>query len=79
VSIVQTAREVAELAGAAVTDARGGVRGEAMTALVLAEGVARGAVPLVELNLAGDPADPRRALVREAASATADALQHTLG
>ena len=79
VSIVQTARDVAELAGGAIADARGGVRGEAMTALVLAEGVARGAVPLVELNLAGDPADPRRALVREAASATADVLQRTLG
>jgi formiminotetrahydrofolate cyclodeaminase len=79
VSIVQTAGEVAELASAAITDARGSVRGEAMTALVLADGVARGAVPLVELNLAGDPADPRRALVREVASATADALQRALG
>jgi formiminotetrahydrofolate cyclodeaminase len=79
VSIVQTACEVAELATAAVADARGGVRGEAMTALVLAEGVARGAVPLVELNLAGDPADPRRALVGEAAAGAANALQRTLG
>jgi methenyltetrahydrofolate cyclohydrolase len=78
VSIVQMAREVAELASAAVADARGGVRGEAMTAAVLAEGVARGAVPLVELNLAGDPADPRRALVREAAAEAASALQRTL-
>ena len=79
VNIVQAALEVAELAGAAVTDARGAVRGEAMTALVLAESVVRGAVPLVELNLAGDRADPRRALVREAAAEAATALQRTLG
>jgi formiminotetrahydrofolate cyclodeaminase len=74
VRIVQTAGEVAELAAAAVADARGAVRGEAMTALVLAEGVARGGGPLVALNLAGDPQDPRRALVSEAAAAAADAL-----
>jgi formiminotetrahydrofolate cyclodeaminase len=79
VRIVQTAREVAELAAAAVADARGGIRGEAMTALVLAEGVARGGGPLVALNLAGDPQDPRRALVSEAATAAADALARTLG
>jgi formiminotetrahydrofolate cyclodeaminase len=79
VHIVQTAREVAELAAAAVADARGGVRGEAMTAVVLAEGVTRGGGPLVALNLAADPLDPRRALVREAAAAAADALERTLG
>jgi formiminotetrahydrofolate cyclodeaminase len=79
VQIVQTAREVSELATAAVADARGGIRGEAMTALVLAAGVARGAVPLVELNLAGDPLDPRRALVREAAAVAARALERTVG
>jgi formiminotetrahydrofolate cyclodeaminase len=79
VRIVETACEVAELATAAVSDARGAVRGEALTALVLAESVARGGVPLVELNLAGDPQDPRRARVREAAAAAGDALQRTLG
>jgi formiminotetrahydrofolate cyclodeaminase len=79
VRIIETAGEVAELATGAVNDARGGVRGEAMTALVLAESVARGGVPLVELNLAGDPQDPRRARVREAAAAAGDALQRTLG
>ncbi len=78
VRIVQTAREVSELATAAVADARGGIRGEAITALVLAASVARGGVPLVELNLAGNPQDPRRALVREAAAAAA-ALERTVG
>ena len=79
VQIVETAREVSELAAAAVADARGGVRGEALTALVLAAGVARGGVPLVELNLAGDPQDPRRALVRRAAEAGAEDLERALG
>lgn len=79
VQIVQIAREVGGLAAAAVADARGGVRGEAVTALVLADSVVRGGVPLVELNLAGDPQDPRRALVREAAEASAGELDRTLG
>ena len=79
VRIIETAREVAELAAGAVADARGSVRGEAMTALVLAEGVARAGVPLVELNLAGDAQDPRRGLVREAAAAAGDVLARTLG
>ena len=79
VRIVQTAHEVSELATAAVADARGGIRGEALTALVLAASVARGGVSLVELNLAGDPQDARRALVREAATAAADALERAVG
>jgi methenyltetrahydrofolate cyclohydrolase len=79
VRITETAREVAELAAGAVADARGGVRGEAMTALMLAEGVARAGVPLVELNLAGDARDPRRGVVREAAAAAGDVLARTLG
>jgi formiminotetrahydrofolate cyclodeaminase len=79
VRIVETAREVSELAVAAVADARGGVRGEAVTALVLAASVARGGVPLVELNLASAPEDPRRTLVRDAAEAAEAALDRTLG
>jgi methenyltetrahydrofolate cyclohydrolase len=79
VQIIETAREVAELSTGAIADARGGVRGEAITALVLAESVARGGVPLVKLNLASDPQDPRHAQVREAADAATDALQRTIG
>jgi formiminotetrahydrofolate cyclodeaminase len=79
VHIIETAREVADLATGALADARGGVRGEAITALVLAESVTRGGVPLVELNLAGDPQDPRRAQVRQAAAAATHALEDTLG
>jgi formiminotetrahydrofolate cyclodeaminase len=78
VQIVQTGREVSELAVAAVDDARGAVRGEAITALVLAESVARAGVLLVELNLASAPEDPRRASAREAAAAATAGLQRTL-
>ena len=79
VRIVETAREVSELAAAAVADARGGVRREAITALVLAAGVARGGVPMVELNLASALEDPRRTLVRNAAEAAVGTLDRTLG
>jgi methenyltetrahydrofolate cyclohydrolase len=79
VAIVDAAREVGELAAAAIADARGGVRGEAITALVLAESVARAGVPLVELNLAGLPEDARREQVREAASAVTAGLRRALG
>jgi len=78
VRIIETAREVSELAAGAAAEARGGVRGEAITSVVLAESVVRAGVPLVDLNLASDPQDPRRAQVREAASRAADALQRTL-
>lgn len=75
VRIAETARAVAELAAGAVADARGAVRGEAITAIVLATSVARGAVPLVDLNLGGDPRDPRREVVRAAAAAAEGELE----
>jgi formiminotetrahydrofolate cyclodeaminase len=79
VRIAETAREVIELAAGAIGDARGGVRGEAITALVLAAGVTRATVPLVDLNLAGQPQDPRRETVRAAAAAADAALQRAVG
>ncbi len=65
VAIVEAGAEVARLAADAVADARGGVRGEAMTAAVLGAAVVRAGVPLVELNLAGARDDPRLARVRQ--------------
>ena len=73
VAIVELAAEVTRLAAEAATHARGGVRGEAITAGLLGEVAARAGVSIVELNLAADPADPRLARVRELArSAGAD-------
>ena len=78
VAMVEAAGEVTRLAADAVADARGGVRGEAITAAVLAAAVVQAGVPLVELNLAGTRDDPRLARVRhlgaEAASERGRAL-----
>ena len=67
-AIVAIAAELTRLAADAAAEARGGVRGEAITAAILAEAVVRAGLPLVDLNLAGAPADPRRARVRELAA-----------
>ncbi|HXR14461.1 MAG TPA: cyclodeaminase/cyclohydrolase family protein [Solirubrobacteraceae bacterium] len=68
-AIAETAAEVVALAADSFADARGGVRGEAAVAAVLAEGVVRAAAAIVEFNLAGEPNDPRRARARELAEA----------
>jgi formiminotetrahydrofolate cyclodeaminase len=77
-AIVEIAAEVARLAADAASEARGGVRGEAMTAAILAEAVVRAGLPLVDLNLASAPEDPRRARVRELARAAGADLERAL-
>jgi formiminotetrahydrofolate cyclodeaminase len=67
VEIVETAGELTRLAADAVAEARGGVRGEALTAAVLGAAVVHAGVSLVELNLAGARDDPRLARVRDVA------------
>ena len=63
--IARYGAELWELAVAAAANARGGVRGEALAAVALAGAAVAAAVPLVELNLAGAPADPRLSEARE--------------
>lgn len=79
VSIIETAGEVTRLAAEALGDARGGVRGEAIVAATLAAAVMRAGAPLVELNLASAPDDPRRARVRDAALAADNEVKRALG
>ena len=67
--IVELAAEVARMAADAAQAARGGVRGEAITAAILAESVVRAGGPILALNLAGSPDDPRRARAAELARA----------
>jgi formiminotetrahydrofolate cyclodeaminase len=67
--IVELAAEVARLAADAAQDARGGVRGEAITAAILAESVVRAGGPILALNLAGSRDDPRLARAAELAEA----------
>ena len=72
-AIVELAAEVTRLAADAAAEARGGVRGEAITAAMLSAAVACAGVSIVELNLAGAPDDSRLTRVRELArSACAD-------
>lgn len=73
VEIVDTATELASLAADAAAVARGGVRGEALTAAALAAAVAKAGVPLVELNLGGARDDPRLEHVRDAARRAVEA------
>jgi methenyltetrahydrofolate cyclohydrolase len=68
-AIAEAAAEVTRLAAEAFAAARGAVRGEAATAALLAEAVVRAAATIVELNLAGSPADSRRARARDLAAA----------
>jgi formiminotetrahydrofolate cyclodeaminase len=65
--IARTGAEVTSLAADAAADARGGVRGEAVTAAVLGEGVVRAVVRIVELNLGGALDDPRRTVAADLA------------
>jgi methenyltetrahydrofolate cyclohydrolase len=76
--IVEVAAEVARLGADATAESHGAVRGEAFTAVILAEAVARAGLPLVDLNLGGVPADPRHAQVRELADGARAALERAL-
>ncbi|MEA2228985.1 MAG: hypothetical protein QOF04_2615 [Solirubrobacteraceae bacterium] len=77
-AIVEIAAEVTRLAADAAAEARGGVRGEAMTAAILAEAAVRAGIPLVDLNLAGAREDPRRRRVRELAQAAGADLERAV-
>ncbi len=78
VAIVETAGEVTRLAADAVAGARGGVRGEAITAAVLGAAVVQAGLPLVELNLGGAPDDPRLARVRRLGEAARSERERAL-
>jgi formiminotetrahydrofolate cyclodeaminase len=77
-SIVETAGEVTRLAADAISQIRGGARGEAKTAAVLGAAVVQAGLPLIELNLAVTPGDPRvtraRAIAQQASADRARAL-----
>jgi methenyltetrahydrofolate cyclohydrolase len=68
-AIAETAAEAVGLAADAAAEARGAVKGEAVTAAVLAEAVVRACGTIVDMNLGGAPKDARRARVRELADA----------
>ena len=77
--VVETAAEVARLASRLAREGNPNLRGDAVTAALLAESGARAAAALVRLNLADAPEDHRLERVdqvlREVAHATAQAQQ----
>lgn len=76
--IVEIATEVTHLAADAAAQARGAVRGEALTAAVLAEAVVRAGIPLVALNLASAPEDSRRTRLDDLAETARAGLDRAL-
>jgi methenyltetrahydrofolate cyclohydrolase len=67
-TIAETAAEVAELAVVVARAGRASLAGDVGAGAVLAEGAARAAARLVELDLAGRPGDPRLARAGRAVS-----------
>lgn len=79
VSLVEAGGELTHLAAAASERARGGVRGEAITAVILSCAVVDAGVPMVRLNLAGAPDDPRLAHVQTVSAAAHRQRERALG
>jgi hypothetical protein len=57
--ILELAAEAAEVASALAADGKPALRGDALTAVLLAGAAARSAAILVRIDLAGAPGDPR--------------------
>jgi formiminotetrahydrofolate cyclodeaminase len=78
-AIAEAAADVAGLAALAAFACHVRVRGEVLTAAVLAEAAVRAAAGLVEINLATSEGDARVERARDAATAAAAALRHVEG
>jgi formiminotetrahydrofolate cyclodeaminase len=77
-AVADTAAELAGLAADLAATGRDSVRGDAIAGALLAEAAAAAATRLVEINLAGAPADPRRERARELSHAAAHARRRAL-
>jgi methenyltetrahydrofolate cyclohydrolase len=77
-AIVETAADVAELAAELAAQGNPNLRGDAVTAALLAEASARAAANLVEINLAERNGDRRVERAQELASAAGAAARRTL-
>lgn len=76
--IAVAAAEVCTLAAEVADRASPAVRGDAVTAVIVAEAAARSAARLVEINLARDPDHPRLAAAGAAAERAGDARRRVL-
>jgi formiminotetrahydrofolate cyclodeaminase len=77
-AIMRAAAEVAELALEVWAQSKPALRGDAATAVLLAEAAARAAARLVEINLQGRAGDPRLADVAQLSERTAQARDQVL-
>lgn len=77
-AIVEAAADVAELAAELAAQGNPNLRGDAVTAVLLAEASARAAANLVEINLAERDGDRRIDRAQELASAAGAAARRTL-
>lgn len=71
--LARIAADIAELGAEIVGEALAGLRADAAAATMVAAGAARGAVPLVAINLTAVPNDDRVAEARRCAEAAGDA------
>jgi formiminotetrahydrofolate cyclodeaminase len=78
-AIAVTACDVAELAAEVAVSGNPNLRGDAAAAALLAEGAARVAANLVEINLGTVEGDPRSARAREVVRCAADAARRAAG
>ena len=78
-AVVEEAAEVAHLAARLAADGNPSLRGDAITALLLAEAGARAAAVLVGINLAGSPDDDRPARAEQILQGVAGAVREVLG
>jgi formiminotetrahydrofolate cyclodeaminase len=79
-AIARAAAEVAELAARVASESKPALKGDAVTAVLLAEAATRAAARLVEINLSGAPAgDPRVGEVAGLSERAARAREVALG
>jgi formiminotetrahydrofolate cyclodeaminase len=77
-AIARAAVEVAELAAQVMAESKPALKGDAGAAVLLAEATTRAAGQLVEINLKGQPDDPRLAEVARLSERAAQARQRVL-
>ncbi len=79
VAIARAGAEVAELAARVAQASTPALRGDATAGVLLAEAATRAAARLVEINLRGQPADPRLEEVARLSGRAATARESALG
>jgi formiminotetrahydrofolate cyclodeaminase len=77
-AVIEQAAQVARLAAGLAADGNPNLRGDAITALLLAEAGARAAAVLIQINLAAAPGDDRHARAEQLLQAIAGTVRAVL-